>query len=125
MSNDTETRFDRWLAQRPRLDRGYTIVHMRVWGRIHRVQRFLDVRERIAFARWKPGITYLDHGYEPCALIEKDGYGGLTGVSMVDGRVVGGCSIYHCGPEMVPIAEARRVADVIQRMQRGRAKVEQ
>jgi len=120
----TETPFDRWLAQRPRLDRAYTIVHMKVWDRVHKVQRFLDLRERRAFARWRVGITYLDHGYEPCALIEKDEYGGLTGVSMIDGQLVGGCSIYHCGPEIVSLAEARKVADVITRMQRGRAKQE-
>jgi hypothetical protein len=117
MSDDTW--LDTWLDQHPRIDHAYTRLHMKVWDRVWKVRRFVDVKERLAFARWKVGITYLDHGHEPCVLVKKDRDGTLTGVSLVDGRLIGGCSMYHCGPEMVPLAEARRDADAIRAEKTG------
>jgi hypothetical protein len=90
------------------------------WLRRNTVWRWQDLQATRELKRnWYAGITYLDHGYEPCALVDEDGWGGLTGVSMVDGRVIGGCSVYHCGPERVSLKEANAVAAVIKKMQAG------
>lgn len=68
---------------------------------------------------WRPGTWYLDHGMTPCLLQRLEDGDTLVGVSLVDGSLKGGCSIYACGPERVTVRDALRVAEVLRTM--GRA----
>lgn len=95
---------DDWLDEHPKIDR--LINRSYIWRRAPRdfIRRLRAKRE------WRPGSFYLDHGNEPCVLVRlHDDM--LTGVSLVDGRLIGGCSIYACGPEHVTEEEARQRAD--------------
>jgi hypothetical protein len=114
MTSD-DTKFDMWLEKHPKLDHHYTNLYVRYRMILHTPRhKFDDWRER---RFWKPGSFYLDHGYTPCALIEFD-FGALVGVSLVDGKVIGGCNIYHCGPEKISRGEAMKIAAVLKKMEK-------
>jgi hypothetical protein len=100
----TEDEWDAWLDEHRRVDRAIT----RAYGVKLRIQWAVPQwRER---RRWRPGMFYLDHGSLPCVLVRLYDGDTLEGVSMVDGALVGGCSIYACGPEPVGRKEAMRLA---------------
>jgi hypothetical protein len=108
----TEDEWDAWQDRHPRVDRAITrayLVRRQVLGAVP------HWRER---RRWTPGMFYLDHGSLPCVLVRLYDGDTLEGVSMVDGRLVGGCSIYACGPEPVGRREALVMAERL-RAERG------
>lgn len=111
------TRLDLFLDRHPKLSKAQWWLWLNTKGRWRELQSWREQRE------WKPGSAYLDHGYEPCILIEID-YGALTGVSLVDGRLIGGCDIHACGPERVSLKEARTIAEVIKKMKAATPKEE-
>jgi hypothetical protein len=87
------------------------------------------MRQRVYHLRWvipnwrirrqfKPGGFYLDHGSHPCVLICMPDSETLEGVSLVDGRVIGGCSIFHCGPEPVSREKAMEIAAEMRKTQK-------
>jgi hypothetical protein len=102
---EEESAWDRWLDEHPVVD-GAII-------RAYRVRRWVrwtvpNFRER---RRWRRGMFYLDHGSEPCVLVRLYDREALEGVSLVDGRLIGGCSIYACGPEPVTRERAQEMAE--------------
>jgi hypothetical protein len=101
----TEDEWDAWQDAHPRADRLITQAY-----RVRRWVRWTvpNYRER---RRWRPGMFYLDHGSEPCVLVRLYDREALEGVSMVDGRLIGGCSIYACGPEPVTRERAVEMAE--------------
>ena len=113
----TDSKLDLWLDKHPKIDKPYTVVYLRYRQILRRVQYAFDFKAQKYYRQWKPGIAYLDHGYEPCILVTKID-DELRGVSMIDGREKWGCSIYHCGPELVSMKEARAIRDIIKKMQR-------
>ena len=62
-------------------------------------------------------MFYLDHGSEPCVLVRLYDREVLEGVSLVDGRLIGGCSIYACGPEPV---DRKRALEMAERLREDR-----
>jgi len=112
----TEDEWDDWQDRHPRVDRAITAAYrtrLRVrWGMQHWWER----------RRWRPGMFYLDHGSEPCVLVRLYGSDTLEGVSMVNGRLIGGCSIYACGPEPVTRERAVELAERL-RAERGGGEV--
>ena len=105
MRKPTEEEWNAWLDEHRRVDRGIT----RAYQLRLRVRNAVpDWWER---RRWRPGMFYLDHGSEPCVLVRLYDREALEGVSLVDGRLVGGCSIYACGPEPVERREALAMAE--------------
>lgn len=111
-----EEKIDAWLEKHPRLDR----LHDRWWVIRRRVQygprNLLNSIQE--WREWKPGSYYLDHGSIPCVLIRRD-YGSLLGVSLVTGDIMGGCDIYHCGPEHIEEKEAWELARALRRCAEG------
>jgi hypothetical protein len=100
----TEDEWDAWLDEHRRVDRAITRAYRTRLRVRQAVPRWREQR------RWRPGMFYLDHGSLPCVLVElRDD--ALEGVSLVDGRLVGGCSIYACGPEPVGRKEALAMAE--------------
>ena len=101
----TEDEWDAWQDRHPRVDRAITRAY-RTRSRVRQaVPRWREQR------RWRPGMFYLDHGSLPCVLVRLYDGDTLEGVSMVDGALVGGCSIYACGPEPVGRKEALALAE--------------
>ena len=109
-------KLDLWLDRYPKIDHAYTEVYIKVQQVKHAPRHAYDNWRERRF--WTPGSFYLDHGYTPCVLTEMDQYGTLEGVSLVDGKVIGGCSIHHCGPEKVSRKEAMNVASAIKKMEK-------
>lgn len=108
-----ETWLDRWLDKHPKIDRltwkYYELKRLpRRW-----VQNLQARRE------WRPGMYYLDHGSTPCVLVRIEDYDSLVGVSLVDGRIISGCSIYHCGPEATDEKAAWELAEHLRNCAKG------
>lgn len=95
---------DGWLDKHPRVDRLVTEAYRARLIARQAVPHWRETR------RWKPGMFYLDHGSTPCVLHRLYDSDTLEGVSLVDGRLIGGCSIYACGPEPVTRKEALELA---------------
>ena len=53
------------------------------------------------------GLIYEDCGYYPvlCTYINVD-EDELQGICLIDGSVRGGCSLRHCGPELLTVEQA-------------------
>ena len=100
---------DDFLDRHERLDEIYTEVYVRTILPIRRV--ISNIRVEREGRNFRPGCFYLDHGSHPCVLIRRE-HDVLTGVSMVHGGIIGGCSVMACGPELTTEDEARRLADI-------------
>lgn len=103
-----DTKVDLFLDAHPKIDRLVTKFYLaRRWARWV-IPNYLEER------KWKPGVYYYDHGSIPCILLRRED-DSLTGQSLVDGKVIGGCSIYNCGPELCSkedaVARADRIRD--------------
>lgn len=96
--------FDKWLARHDRADEIYTNAYRKTILPLRRL--WWVIPNRRLRRQFKPGGFYLDHGSEPCVLIKIEHKESLLGVSMIDGRLVGGCSIFSCGPEPCTRKEA-------------------
>jgi hypothetical protein len=101
----TEDEWEDWLDAHRRIDRAITRGYRAAWWAGGVVPHWWERR------RWTPGMFYLDHGSEPCVLVRLYDGDTLEGVSLVDGSLVGGCSIYACGPEPVDRKTALVQAD--------------
>ncbi len=108
----TEDEWDAWQDRHPRVDRAITRAYWVRWQVRSAVPRWREQR------RWRPGMFYLDHGSLPCVLVRLYDGDTLEGVSMVDGQLVGGCSIYACGPEPV---DRKRAMEMAERLRAERA----
>ncbi len=98
-----DTKLDIWLNKHPRVDKVYSHFMIYYWCRVRGLKQI--------YPRWKrmrpfrPGSFYLDHGTEPCVVVSIEDEA-ILGVSMVDGRLVGGCDLWHCGPVPVTMQQA-------------------
>lgn len=116
--SNEDTKWDLWLDKHPKTDMFI--------NRLHRLRRLPKNRlqDYKAWRTWKPGMYYLDHGSHPCVLIELEQFDALVGVSLVDGSIKGGCSIYACGPEPTDAKTARDMADHLRQCAAGNHEIE-
>lgn len=114
MSDWEETRWEAFLARHRALEK----IDLWCWVRWSRTKRFFSFRQRWQDWRYlhkfKPGQCFLDHGHEPCVLLDSSFDDGetLRGISLVDGREIWS-DLYNCGPEPVSFETARSKAKEI------------